>query len=86
MAVRFFLGTMEAATMPCFALFSSQWYTTTEHNTRSAYFIGSNGWGQIIGGGIAYGVARQVAAHPGRIAGWKIIFIGIGCFTVSEIM
>ena len=69
--------------MPAFALLSSQWYTKREHNFRAGIWISSNGWGQIFGGITAYGIAKRVADHPGSIAGWKIIFMAIGVFTVS---
>jgi ACS family allantoate permease-like MFS transporter len=83
MAIRFFLGMFEAASMPGFALLSSQWYTVKEHNSRAGIWISSNGWGQIVGGLVAYGISRSVSEHGAALAGWKIIFIAIGCFTAS---
>lgn len=83
MAIRFFLGMFEAASMPGFALLSSQWYTVKEHNSRTGIWISSNGWGQIVGGLVAYGISKSVSEHGAALAGWKIIFIAIGCFTVS---
>lgn len=85
MAIRFFLGMFEAASMPGFALLSSQWYTVGEHNSRTGLWISSNGWGQIVGGLVAYGISRGTTDHPSALAGWKIIFIAIGCFTVQTI-
>jgi MFS transporter, ACS family, allantoate permease len=41
-AVRFFLGVFEAAVTPGFALFSSQWYTTTEQSSRIGIWFSFN--------------------------------------------
>lgn len=81
-AIRLLLGIFEAASMPAFALLSSQWYTVHEHNLRTGIWIGSNGWGQIFGGLIAYGIAKGTSSHEAALAGWKIMFLVIGLFTV----
>ncbi|CAL5867483.1 uncharacterized protein PFLUO_LOCUS1702 [Penicillium psychrofluorescens] len=81
MAIRFLLGMFEAASMPAFALISSQWYTVHEHNLRAGLWISANGWGQIIGGLVAYGILRRISEVDASIAGWKLIFIATGCFT-----
>ncbi|KAJ5692669.1 hypothetical protein N7462_002092 [Penicillium macrosclerotiorum] len=80
-AIRFLLGVFEAASMPAFALLSSQWYTVREHNLRAGLWISANGWGQIIGGLVAYGISRRLSEVDSSIAGWKLIFIATGCFT-----
>ncbi|CAK7202171.1 Allantoate permease [Sporothrix eucalyptigena] len=83
MAIRFFMGLLEAASMPGFALISSQWYTHNEHNTRTGIYISSNGGGQIIGGLVAYGIALHVPDDDAApLAPWKILFIATGGFTV----
>ncbi|KAL1894025.1 Allantoate permease [Sporothrix stenoceras] len=83
MAIRFFMGLLEAASMPGFALLSSQWYTHHEHNTRTGMYIGSNGGGQIIGGLVAYGIAKHVPNDGTQpLAPWKILFIVTGGVTV----
>ena len=81
-AIRFFLGMFEAAVAPGFALFISQWYTRGEQGFRMGILFSFNGWGQIFGGFVAYGVAKGVAAHGSAIAGWKVIFLVTGCLTV----
>jgi ACS family allantoate permease-like MFS transporter len=83
-AIRFLLGVFEAASMPAFALLSSQWYTVHEHNLRAGVWISANGCGQIVGGLVAYGITRRLSAIDAAIAGWKVIFIATGCFTVSQ--
>lgn len=82
-AVRFFLGVFEAAVTPGFALFTSQWYTKAEQGTRTGIWFSFNGWAQIFGGFVAYGIAIGVEKHPAAIAGWQIIFLVIGLLTVA---
>ena len=81
LAVRFFLGVFEAAVTPGFALFSSQWYTKREQGTRVGTWFSFNGFGQIIGGLIAYGIAKGSRLHGSSIAPWKIIFLVTGLLT-----
>lgn len=81
-AVRFFLGVFEAAVTPGFALFTSQWYTKKEQGTRTGIWFSFNGFAQIFGGLVAYGIAKGTSEHPASIAGWKIIFLVIGLLTV----
>jgi MFS transporter, ACS family, allantoate permease len=80
MAIRFLMGVFEAASMPGFALLASQWYTVQEHNSRSGGYIASNGGGQIVGGLVAWGIARGTS-DGSALAPWKIIFIATGVFT-----
>ena len=80
-AVRFFLGIFEAAVTPGFALFSSQWYTKKEQGTRIGVWFSFNGWAQIFGGFIAYGIAKGARLHGSAIAPWKIVFLVTGLLT-----
>ena len=82
-AVRFFLGVFEAAVTPGFALFSSQWYTKKEQGTRIGVWFSFNGWAQIFGGFVAYGIAKGVDHHGATIASWKIVFLVTGLLTFS---
>ncbi|KAI4867342.1 MFS general substrate transporter [Hypoxylon rubiginosum] len=81
MTVRFFLGAFEAAVSPGFALFTSQWYTKKEQGTRVAWWFSFNGWAQIVGGFVAYGIAVGTEAHPILIKSWQLIFLVTGFFT-----
>ncbi|KAI8953462.1 major facilitator superfamily transporter allantoate [Xylaria longipes] len=81
LAVRFFLGAAEAAVSPGFVLFTSQWYTTPEQGTRVSWWFSFNGWGQILGGVIAYGIAVGTEKNPLSIKGWQLIFLVFGLFT-----
>ena len=80
-AIRFFLGVFEAAVTPGFAFFTSQWYTKKEQGARTGFWFSFNGWGQIFGGLVAYGIAVGTKKHPAAIAGWKIVFLVNGCLT-----
>ncbi|KAI0134193.1 major facilitator superfamily transporter allantoate [Xylariales sp. AK1849] len=81
MTVRFFLGVFEAAVSPGFALFTSQWWTASEQGTRTGWWFSFNGWGQILGGFVAYGIAVGTKAHPVSIKSWQLVFLVIGFFT-----
>lgn len=41
-----------------------------------------NGWGQIIGGLVAYGIAVGTKQHGSLIAPWKIVFLFTGLLTI----
>ncbi|KAI9848466.1 MAG: hypothetical protein M1837_000261 [Sclerophora amabilis] len=81
LAVRFFLGLFEAAVTPGFALFTSQWYTKKEQGTRTGIWFSFNGFAQIFGGLVAYGIARGYDVSGAVIAPWKIIFLVFGLLT-----
>ncbi|KAK0799522.1 Allantoate permease [Friedmanniomyces endolithicus] len=81
-AIRFMLGVCEAAVTPGFALITSQWYTRKEQGARTGIWFSFNGWAQIFGGLVAYGIAKGTANHQTSIAGWKIVFLLTGLLTV----
>ncbi|KAI9052756.1 hypothetical protein LZ554_003029 [Drepanopeziza brunnea f. sp. 'monogermtubi'] len=81
-AVRFFLGVFEAAVTPGFALFTSQWYTRKEQGTRTGIWFSFNGFAQIFGGLLAYGISTGVKKHGATIDSWQIVFLVIGLITV----
>ncbi|GAB7355398.1 hypothetical protein MBLNU459_g5917t1 [Dothideomycetes sp. NU459] len=81
-AIRFFLGVFESAVTPGFALFTSQWYTKKEQGTRVGIWFSFNGFAQIFGGLVAYGIARGTALHGSSIEPWKIVFLLTGCLTI----
>lgn len=82
-AIRFFLGVMESAVTPGFALFTSQWYTKREQGTRTGTWFSFNGFGQIFGGLVAYGIAVGARKHGTAIAPWKIVFLVNGLLTAA---
>lgn len=83
LAVRFFLGVFEAAVTPGFSFFTSQWYTKAEQGTRTGIWFSFNGFGQIFGGLVAYGIARGADLHGSAIAPWKIVFLVTGLLTAA---
>nr|KMM65664.1 membrane transporter [Coccidioides posadasii RMSCC 3488] len=82
-ALRFFLGVFEAAVTPGFALLTSQWYTKPEQAIRVNLWFSFNGWAQIFGAVLAYGIAVGSRIHGSTIAPWKTLFISTGLLTVS---
>lgn len=73
----------EAAVTPGFALFTSQWYTVSEQATRTGIWFSFNGFAQIFGGLVAYGIAIGVQKTGAAIESWKIVFLAIGLLTVG---
>jgi len=83
MVVRFFLGLFEASVSPGFALFTSQWYKVSEQGARTGIWFSFNGFAQIFGGLVAYGIGKADAAGQLSLAGWKIVFLLTGLWTLS---
>ncbi|GAB7360926.1 hypothetical protein MBLNU230_g0910t1 [Neophaeotheca triangularis] len=82
-AVRFFLGALESAVTPGFALLTSQWYTKREQGLRTGIWFSFNGWAQILGGLVAYGIAVGERKHGALLAGWRTVFLAFGLLTVG---
>ena len=83
LAVRFFLGVFEAAVTPGFALFTSQWYTKKEQGARIGIWFSFNGFAQIFGGLVAYGLSIGVQRHGAALAAWRLVFLVIGLLTAA---
>lgn len=81
-AIRFFLGVFEASVTPGFALLTSQWYTKEEQGTRVNIWFSFNGWGQVLGGLVAYGISKGSEKHGSAIAPWKAVFLWAGLLTI----
>jgi MFS family permease len=77
---RVFLGIFEATISPSLLLIGSQWYTKSEQAPRWTFFYCGLGFGQILGGVISYGF--QHVSPGATLAGWRIMFIVLGCVTV----
>ena len=61
-------------------LVSSQWYTRSEQAIRFSYWYCGMGIGQIFGGLLSW--AFQHVSPTAPLAGWRIMFLVIGLFTV----
>ena len=59
-----------------------QWYIKQEQGLRTAYWISFNGWAQIFGGLVAYGIASHSTTDHFSLAPWKIIYIFTGVLTI----
>ncbi|KAH6662833.1 MFS allantoate transporter-like protein [Halenospora varia] len=81
--VRFLLGAFEATVTPGFALFTSQWYTKSEQGTRTGIWFSFNGFAQILGGVIAYGISVGTKKHGAALPAWKIVFLACGLVTIA---
>ena len=77
---RFFLGLFEAAVTPGFALFTSQWYTRKEQGSRMGIWFSFNGVAQIVGGSMAYAIARR--GEHFSIAPWRVLSLLAGLLTI----
>ncbi|KAL8827098.1 MAG: hypothetical protein Q9191_003397 [Dirinaria sp. TL-2023a] len=80
-AVRFTLGMLEASVTPGFVLFTSQWYTKKEQGTRTGIWFSFNGFSTVLGGLVAYGIAKGSLGRHETIASWKILFLVWGLVT-----
>lgn len=80
-AIRFLLGVFESAVTPGFALFTSQWYTKKEQGSRTGIWFSFNGFAQIFGGCLAYGIAVGCRKSGTDIEPWKIVFLVTGLLT-----
>ncbi len=74
------LGMLESAITPAFVLITSQWYKKEEQFFRTSIWFAFNGFGTIMGAGIAYGLATRQDQYS--IEAWKILFIIIGLYTI----
>lgn len=81
-SVRLILGMFEAAVTPAFVLFTSQWYTKKEQGLITGIWFSFNGFANVLGGLVAYGVAQGTLGRSVAIAGWKIIFLVWGLLTM----
>ena len=79
--IRVLLGAFEAAVTPGFALITSQWYRKSEQGSRTGIWFSFNGFAQIFGGLVAYGIAVTQKDNS-SLAPWKILFIFTGGLTV----
>ncbi|KAB8283239.1 major facilitator superfamily domain-containing protein [Yarrowia lipolytica] len=78
-ALRAILGMLESAVTLCFVILTSPWCKREEQFLRTSIWLGANELGLMVGSFMAYG---QAANPPLTIAGWRLIFIITGVFTV----
>ncbi|KAL2219446.1 major facilitator superfamily domain-containing protein, partial [Thermoascus aurantiacus ATCC 26904] len=82
MATRFFLGALEGSVTAGFVLITSRWYRSTEQAFRTAIWFCANGFAQIAGGALAYGITRGFGGNTSiTFPSWKAIFLVCGLLT-----
>lgn len=82
MAARTLLGCLESAITPSFMLITAQWYKREEHFFRTSLWSMCNGFGMMIGIGIAHGLASRQENGSLPIEGWRLLYIIIGVVTI----
>jgi len=73
-AVRFFLGFVEAPFFPGAIFLMSSWYTRAELTRRIAWFYSGNALANMFGGLLGAGILGNLSGAQG-IAGWRWLFI-----------
>ncbi|KAK0634309.1 major facilitator superfamily domain-containing protein [Bombardia bombarda] len=81
-AIRFFLGFVEAPFFPGAIFLMSTWYTRSELTRRIAYFYSGNALANMFGGIIGAAVLGNLDGAHG-IAGWRWLFIIEGVITIG---
>lgn len=76
---RLFLGIFEASLTPGFILLTGRFYKSKEQIARTNIWFSMNGWAQILGGAISYGVQVQ---KPSKLKVWQELYIILGIITV----
>lgn len=79
-ACRLFLGIFEAALTPGFILLTGRFYKSKEQIARTSIWFSMNGWAQILGGAISYGVQVQKTTS---LKVWQELYIILGVLTLS---
>jgi ACS family allantoate permease-like MFS transporter len=77
---RLFLGILEAGITPSFILLTGRFYRRQEQVIRTSFWFSMNGWAQILGGLISYGILGQ--AENDSLKRWKQLFLVLGAITV----
>lgn len=78
---RVFLGVCEGFMNPAYILLTSQWWRKREQFLRTCIWWGMQGFGTILGAGIAYGLQVHRIGHH-SFANWKCVYIITGCITL----
>ncbi|KAF8644357.1 hypothetical protein AX16_008517, partial [Volvariella volvacea WC 439] len=79
MAARFFLGGFETSIMPAFVLMGQIWYRRQEQGLRIAIWYSNNGWGNVFGSLIMFGLGH---IKSNLLHSYQIIFLLLGSVTV----
>ena len=77
---RTLLGIFEAFMDPAYMLMTSQWYRKEEQYIRCGIWLGFQGFGTMLGSGIAYGFYEHESSLS--LAPWRLLFILTGVITI----
>lgn len=78
---RVFLGVFEGFMNSAYILLTSQWWKKSEQFLRTCIWWGMQGFGTILGAGIAYGLQVHRAGDH-SFPSWKCVYIITGCITI----
>ncbi len=79
--LRVILGMLESIVTPTMVLLTSQWWKKEEQFFRTTIWFACNGVGTMLGGAIAYGLAK----HKDQISfpAWKVLYLVDGLMTIA---
>ncbi|WFD19856.1 hypothetical protein MCAP1_002096 [Malassezia caprae] len=80
LAIRFFLGLMEAAITPSFILMTGRFYTREEQVIRMNIWFSMNGVAQIVAGAATY---SELVHTPSTMTMWQNLFLIYGVITFA---
>lgn len=79
LAVRFFLGALEATVTPAFVILTSAWYKQNEQGKRAGLWLSCNGVALLTVGPIAYGLSGATGT---ALETWRILYLILGLPTI----
>ncbi|TFK73221.1 allantoate permease [Pluteus cervinus] len=77
--LRFFLGGFESSILPAFVLIGQIWYRRQEQGFRIALWYANNGWGNVFGSLIMFGLGH---IRSNTLHSYQLIFLLLGTVTV----
>ncbi len=77
---RTLLGILQSFMDPAYMIMTSQWYRKEEQYIRCAYWLGMQGFGTLLGSGIAYGFYTHQGSFSMRP--WSLLYIVVGVITI----
>lgn len=79
---RVILGVFEGFMNPSYIKLTSQWWKTNEQFMRTSVWFGFQGFGTLVGAGIAYGLATGRGDSGHAFASWRLLYIVTGLITI----
>ncbi|KAG0677775.1 hypothetical protein C6P40_000683 [Pichia californica] len=77
---RTLLGLFESFMDPAYMIMTSQWYRKEEQYIRCGFWLGMQGFGTMLGSGIAYGF--YIHKNSFSFAPWRLLYIVTGVITI----